>query len=67
MNGENPHSERLARIETKMEGILDKLDELVSRAEFLPVKLITYGLAGGILTAFLSALIFRVIVSGVTP
>ena len=60
MIAENGHSERLARIETKMESVLEKLDDLVSRAEFLPVKLITYGLAGGILTAFLSALVFQV-------
>jgi hypothetical protein len=60
MNGDTNHSERLARIETKIEGVVNKLDELVSRAEFLPVKLITYGLAGGILTAFLSALVFQV-------
>ena len=65
MNGDDTsHSERLARIETKMENVLDKLDDLVSRAEFLPVKLITYGLAGGILTAFLSAVIFRVVATG---
>ncbi len=55
------HAERLTRIETKMENVLDKLDEVVSRAEFLPVKLITYGLAGGILTAFLSAVIFKIV------
>jgi len=55
------HAERLVRIETKMENILEKLDEVVSRAEFLPVKVITYGIAGGILTAFLSAMIFKVL------
>jgi hypothetical protein len=54
-------TERLARIETQMESVLDRLSDLVSRAEFLPVKLIAFGLAGGILTAFLSALIFRVL------
>jgi hypothetical protein len=53
--------ERLARIETHMEHMVNRLDEVVSRAEFLPVKLITYGLAGGILTAFLSALIIKVV------
>ena len=53
-------AERMVRIETKMENVLEKLDEVVSRAEFLPVKMIAYGLAGGILTAFLSAVIFKV-------
>ena len=60
MGEEHVHSERLVRIETKMESVLEKLDAVVSRAEFLPVKMISYGLAGGILTAFLSAVIFKV-------
>lgn len=60
MGDEQEHSERLVRIETKMESVLEKLDAVVSRAEFLPVKMISYGLAGGILTAFLSAVIFKV-------
>lgn len=57
---EHQHSERLMRIETKMESVLEKLEEVVSRAEFWPVKMIAYGLAGGILTAFLSAVVFKV-------
>lgn len=61
MTDEHAHVERLTRIETKMENVLEKLEDLVSRAEFAPVKLITYGLAGGVLTAFLSAIIFKVI------
>ena len=61
MAEEQVHAERLVRIETKMESVLEKLDVVVSRAEFLPVKLITYGLAGGILTAFLSAVIFKIV------
>lgn len=44
-----------------MESVLERIDDLVSRAEFYPVKLLVYGLSGGILTAFLSALIFRVL------
>ena len=55
------HHERLARIETHLEHVSTRLDEVVSRAEFLPVKLISYGLAGGVLTAFLSAVIFKVV------
>ena len=53
-------TERLVRIETKMESVLCRLDDLVSRAEFLPVKVIAYGMVGGILTAFLSTLMFQV-------
>ena len=60
MSDLNDAAERMVRIETKMENVLEKLDEVVSRAEFLPVKMIAYGLAGGILTAFLSAVIFKV-------
>lgn len=60
MTDEHAHAERLARIETHVENVLSRLDDLVSRAEFLPVKLIAYGLSGGILTAFLSAVIFKV-------
>lgn len=55
------HIERLARIETNLEHLTVNLEKLVSRAEFQPVKLITYGLAGGVMTAFLSAIIFRVL------
>lgn len=51
------HHERLARIETHLEHVATRLDEVVSKAEFLPVKLISYGLAGGVLTAFLLSLI----------
>jgi hypothetical protein len=60
MGDPNDAVERMVRIETKMENVLEKLDEVVSRAEFVPVKMIAYGLAGGILTAFLSAVIFKV-------
>ncbi len=36
--------------------------ELVSKAEFFPVKVIVYGLAGGAMTAVLTAVITNVIV-----
>jgi len=55
------HIERLARIETNLEHVANRLEELVSRAEFQPVKLIAYGLAGGVMTAFLSAVIIKVL------
>jgi hypothetical protein len=58
---EQQQHERLARIETHMEHMIARLDDVVSRAEFLPVKLVTYGLSGGILTAFLTALIIKVV------
>lgn len=60
MSDDIQHHERLARIETNLEHLTVNLEKLVSRAEFQPVKLITYGLAGGVMTAFLSALILRV-------
>lgn len=55
------HTERLVRIETKMENVLDRIEDLVSKQEFYPVKLLAYGLASGVLTAFLAALILKVI------
>ena len=61
MSDDIQHHERLARIETHLEHVATRLDEVVSRAEFLPVKLISYGLAGGVLAAFLSAVIFKVV------
>ena len=51
MTSEVQHHERLARIETHLEHVATRLDEVVSRAEFLPVKLISYGLAGGVQSA----------------
>jgi len=57
---ERDDAERLARLETRLESVTYELEKLVSRAEFIPVKVITYGLSGGILTAFLSALIVKV-------
>jgi len=53
-------TERLARIETHLEHVAQRLEDVVSRQEFWPVKMIAYGLAGGICTAFLSAVIMRV-------
>jgi len=52
--------ERLTRIEANLEHLMVDLEKLVSRAEFQPVKLIAYGMASGILTAFLAAVIVTV-------
>jgi hypothetical protein len=52
-------AERLARVEVQLESVARDLERLVTRAEFLPVKTITYGIAGGVLTAFLTAVIVR--------
>jgi hypothetical protein len=57
---EHSHIERLTRIETHLEHLTDNLERLVSRAEFQPVKLIAYGMASGVLTAFLAAVIVTV-------
>lgn len=57
---EDNHTERLARIETHLEHVASRLEQLVTKAEFWPVKVLTLGMAGGILTAFLSSIIFKV-------
>lgn len=57
----NESLERLVRIEAKMENVLNHMDDLVLKAEFLPVKLIAYGLAGGVMSGFLAAVIFNVL------
>lgn len=54
MTDEHAHVERLARIETNLEHLTVNPKKLVSRAEFQLVKLITYGLAGGVMTACLN-------------
>lgn len=55
-------SERLVKLEIRLERVCSDLEKLVTRQEFAPVKLIAYGLAGGILTAVLSAVVFNVLV-----
>lgn len=48
-------------LQVEVSNLNKTIKELVSKAEFMPVKLIVYGLAGGALTAFLSAVISNVI------
>lgn len=56
---------KMAREVTAMKVEVNNLNalvkELVSKAEFFPVKVIVYGLAGGAMTAVLSAVIANVI------
>lgn len=53
------HAERLARIEARLENVLIRIDMLVSRAEFLPVKIIAYGLVAGVMSGFVAQLVFK--------
>lgn len=48
-------------LENKVDTQTSIMRQLVSQTEFLPVKLITYGIAGGCMTAVLGALLFKVI------
>jgi hypothetical protein len=53
-------SSKIATIETKLE-VLEKLVEsFVTRPEFDPVKMITYGMAGSILLTVLGAILAKV-------
>jgi hypothetical protein len=49
--------ERLATLEANYENLSNTVDTLVTREEFIPVKLITYGLTGIILTSVIISLI----------
>lgn len=57
----NSLSRNVAVLESKMQSVRDALDDLVSKAEFMPVKLIAYGLAAGCMGAVITALISSVI------
>ena len=54
---------RIIKIEMRLEQVCKDLEDLVTKTEFMPVKLIAYGLAGGILTAVLSAIVFNLLVA----
>lgn len=51
----------VAVLKTEVQNLNASIKELVSRAEFTPVKIIVYGLAGGSLTAVLTAVLNNVI------
>lgn len=51
----------LARIDERVKSMQEELHRFVTRHEFQPVKLITYGLAGLVLSTVLATVIARVI------
>lgn len=53
--------EKLTRLETQMVAIAASLSTFVSQHQFAPVKLITFGLAGGVLTTFLGAVLAKLL------
>lgn len=46
---------RLIRLETQMEHLVETIKTFVNHSQFEPVRLIAYGLAGGVLITVLSA------------
>lgn len=53
--------EKLTRLETQVSGIGSSLSTFVSQHQFAPVRLIAYGLAGGVLTTVLAAVVLKVL------
>jgi hypothetical protein len=53
--------EKLTRLETQMLSVSLSLTSFVHHHQFAPVKLITYGLAGGVLTTFLGAIMAKIL------
>ena len=51
--------EKLTRLETQVSLISSSLVTFVSQHQFAPVKLIAYGLAGGVLTTVLGAILAK--------
>ncbi len=58
----NDLSRNVAVMENQMQVIGRSIQDLVSKAEFMPVKLIAYGLAAGCMGAVITAVISSVIV-----
>jgi hypothetical protein len=52
---------RLAHLETQISEIAKDIANLVTKAQFEPVKLIAYGLAGGVLTTVLAYMMFAIL------
>jgi hypothetical protein len=53
--------EKLTRLEVQMSSISSSLSTFVSQHQFEPVKLISYGLAAGVLMTVLGAILMKVI------
>ena len=58
---EHESIEKLTRLETQMAAVVLGLTSFVHQHQFAPVKLITYGLAGGVLTTFLGAVMVKLL------
>lgn len=52
---------RLAVMETRLDGIALRLDAMVTRTEFWPVKVLVYGGTGTILLAVMGAIVAMVV------
>lgn len=57
----NTISVKVILIEAEQKHVLSKLETLVSKLEFTPVKLLVYGTTGIILTAVMGALVALVV------
>ncbi|ECN9265233.1 hypothetical protein ACLMYS_003890 [Salmonella enterica] len=55
-------SDNVIRLQEKVTALESSVKELVTRAEFTPVKLVVYGLAGTVLSSVLMALIATVVI-----
>lgn len=54
---------KVSALTHKVDQIRVDVEKLVTRHEFMPVKLIVYGLCGCILTSVLAALLSRVLIT----
>lgn len=52
---------KITEVEKDIKNIQRDIAELVTKPEFHPVRMITYGLAGGVFIAFLGAVISKVV------
>lgn len=55
-------NENVIRLQEKVSNLEATVRDLVTRAEFTPVKLVVYGLAGTVLSSVLMALIATVVI-----
>lgn len=55
-------NENVIRLQEQVAVLQNTVKDLVTRVEFTPVKVITFGLAGTILTSVLGALLAKVII-----
>lgn len=55
-------SREVTALQVKVDSLQRQISELVSKAEFFPVKLIAYGLAAGSMGAVITAIVSSVII-----